>query len=372
MFENHCSSCGITYPIDVSSSSCPKCGGMFDLRKDYASLDVKKALRKPISSLWSLEEVLPPLKERVSIGEPLAPIIKHRYNTPTGREVTLYLKNEGLMPTGSFKDRGSAVLVSHMKGIGVREAATDSSGNAGVSMAAYSYVAGIRLKIYTPASISPEKRRVIEIFSAGLEFTATRDEASVKAKGSGLFYANHAWNPIFFEGTKTLLYEAIHQVNRVDAVFIPLGSGTLFLGLMEAIKELREHGALTDDIRVFLVRPVGYELTPETRRASFAEPTIAEGVAIKNLYRRDQILRLIHQNDIEIIYVDNSEIVASLGELIRIGILAEPTGAVPLAGFRNLIKNGDTEFSRVLIPITGSGLKSLEKLHGLLAAQRLV
>lgn len=367
MYEFYCPKCQASYPLSLTTSHCPRCNGILELRKDYTVINARAVVKKDITSMWSLREVLPHISNVVSIGEPLTPIVTTTYASPSGKKTTVFLKNEGLMPTGSFKDRGSSVLVSYMKSIGIREAATDSSGNAGVSMAVYSYVADIKLTVYSPVSISPEKKKIIEIFKASLALTSSREEASKRAKESGVYYANHSWHPIFFEGTKTFMYEAVIQVRDIDAVFVPLGSGTLFLGIMEAIKELREHDVLKDTPKIYIVRPMGYEL-PGDRNREPTEQTVAEGIAIKTLYRLDKIMELINSYGVSIVYVNNNDVKIGLKELLKLGIFAEPTGAAAYAGFRKAVETGeDLSYSKVLIPVTGSGFKTLDKIYRILA-----
>lgn len=367
MYEYFCPRCGITYPINISSSECPRCKEMFDLKKDYAVISARKALRRDYTNFWSLVEVLPPtsLKTKITLGEPVTPLIKINYKIHGNKEIELILKNEGLMPTGSFKDRGSSILVSHLKTIGINKLATDSSGNAGVSMAVYSYVADLSLVIYSPSTLSLEKRKMIEIFNSRLVVTESREEASMRAKESGLFYANHSWNPIFFEGTKTFLYEVLKQLDYFDAVFLPLGSGTLFLGFIEALIELNEYNMIENPPKIFLVRPKGYELSKSMENLN-VEQSLAEGIAVRYMYRQKRILELINKYDVDLVFIDNKDILSSLREILRFGIFAEPTGVASFAGFKKTLElNTDWDYKRVLIPITGSGFKTLDKIHKL-------
>jgi len=371
LFELRCAKCGISYPLGSPICSCPQCGGPLDVDKDYSELDPKRALGKRPASLWDFEEVLPPTSRaaRVTIGEPQTPIVEKQLSLPGGGEVRILLKNESLMPTGSFKDRGSSVLVSHLRSVGIREAVTDSSGNAAVSMAAYSYVAGISLKVFAPATITKEKRTIIEAFSAKLHLAETREEAAALAKAAGGCYANHSWHPLFFEGTKTLMYEAVSQAGVPDAVVIPLGSGTLFMGVAEALRELGEHSILDRDVKVFLVRPAGYALG-EGGPAERAE-TLAEGIAIRRPHRLEKIRELISKLRAEVVYVDNDDIAAATRDLLKYGIFSEPTGAAAYAALKRILsEKGASEFRRVLVPVTGSGFKALEKVSKLLQHPR--
>lgn len=363
MFELYCERCGLSFEIESKIDRCPKCSGPFKLKKEYAEIDVKSIFRKTIKNLWSFDRLFPPtcLKRRVSLGEPLTPILSKEIRY-LGKKVRVLLKNEGMFPTGSFKDRGSSVLISHLKFLHVKKTVTDSSGNAGISMAAYSKNAGISIKVYVPSNTSIEKKRILELYGVHLFLTETRDEASELARKSGEFYANHSWNPIFFEGTKTFLYEALLQRRDFDAIFLPLGSGTLFLGAIEALKEIKENLPGFEDIKIFIIRPEGYDIFDLKRKTSRDE-TIAEGIAVRPIYRLDEIKNAIEKFGVKTIYIDNNDIVDALKLYIKEGIITEPTGAAALAGLLKYIKSrGDLEFSKALIPITGVGFKSIEKL----------
>jgi threonine synthase len=112
---------------------------------------------------------------------------------------------------------------------------------------------------------------------------------------------------------------------------------------------------------------MGYEL-PGDRSHEPTEQTIAEGIAIKTLYRLDKIMELINSYGVSIVYVNNNDVKIGLKELLKLGIFAEPTGAAAYAGFRKAVETGeDLSYSKVLIPVTGSGFKTLDKIYRILA-----
>lgn len=141
------------------------------------------------------------------------------------------------MPTLSFKDRGAATLVAHMKAIGVTSCVQDSSGNAGNSVAAYAARAGIACEIYVPEGTSPKKITMIESHGAKVHVVpSTRDHCADVCRKQvaerGAYYANHVYNPYFYEGMKAYIYEIFEQLGRMPAnIVIPVGNGTLFIGL---------------------------------------------------------------------------------------------------------------------------------------------
>ena len=178
----------------------------------------------------------------VSMGEGMTPVIRFDDN--------VLLKMDYLMPTLSFKDRGAAVLVAHCKSIGVEKVVQDSSGNAGNSVAAYCARAGIACEIFVPEGTSPKKINMIEAHGAIANVVpGSRDHCAdvcrAKVEAEGVYYANHVYNPFFYEGTKTYIYEVYEQLGRIPQhLIIPVGNGTLFLGVMQALEHLLASGVI--------------------------------------------------------------------------------------------------------------------------------
>ena len=157
-----CQRCGYTYPIDTRSWQCT-CGGLFEL--DRVPPFQMDRVDRSDPSLWRYAALLPPVvdQHRVSLGEGLTPLLRAPHE-----RLNLYHKVEFLAPTGSFKDRGSTLLVSLLSAIGVDEVVEDSSGNAGSSLAAYCARAGITADIFVPEYTSPGKLAQIRVYGANL------------------------------------------------------------------------------------------------------------------------------------------------------------------------------------------------------------
>ena len=180
----------------------------------------------------------------MSLGEGFTPLVGTEWD---GRR--LLFKCEHLMPTGSFKDRGTAVMMSHLKQAGVEALLEDSSGNAGASIAAYAAAAGIRARIMVPEGAPAAKR--VQIAAAGAELqevAGDRDavEQAALAAAEELFYASHNRQPFFLEGTKTLAFELWEQLGfrAPAAVAAPCGNGANILGLYLGFRELQEAGEI--------------------------------------------------------------------------------------------------------------------------------
>src|SRR5215467_6702913 len=234
-----CRKCGKSYEVRRKTPWCD-CGGLFDL-------DFKPPDRLSVDSnnftFWRYAGILP-IRSEISLGEPITPI------------VPLHLKNrkvdaklEYLLPTGSFKDRGAAVLVNAMVDAGIDSFMEDSSGNAGAAIAAYAARAGLRCEIYCPASASPWKLKQIERTGAAIRrIEGPRDNTTeaVKARLGEIFYASHNWHPLFLHGTKTMAYEIAEQYawNPPSHIVAPTGGGGVLLGLHLGFTELMRVGRL--------------------------------------------------------------------------------------------------------------------------------
>ena len=216
-----CVNCGQPYPDSGVPYKCPTCGGLYDDAEPLTLIEQHATLNQP-----------------VSLGEGNTPLLSVKV---FGREV--YFKCEYLNPTGSFKDRGTATLVSFLRSRGVAEAIEDSSGNAGASFAAYAARAGIKARVYVPDSASGSKRKQIEAYGAELvPVPGSRSKASqavIQAAESGMVYASHAYLPFNLPGYATCAYEIYEQLGRnPGAVVVPAGQGGFLLGMARGFEFL--------------------------------------------------------------------------------------------------------------------------------------
>lgn len=296
----------------------------------------------------------------VSLGEGGTPLLG--YAVGEGR---IHFKCEHLNPTGSFKDRSSAALVSALVAEGVREAVEDSSGNAGASFAAYAARAGIRARVYVPAHASGAKRKQIEVYGAELIPVpgprSAAAEAVLRAVDAGAVYASHVFQPHGLAGLATIAYEIVEQLGAgPGSVIAPIGQGTLMLGIAMGLEALRREGAIDRMPRLIGVqaRACAPLWAVHTGGAAKLEwviegETVAEGVRVLRPPRGDAVLRVIEKSGGSIVAAEEDEILEGRLALARLGLFVEATSAVVWAALRFL---RPVDFPAVVI-LTGSGFK---------------
>jgi len=312
------------------------------------------------------------------MGEGFTPLVDGRLGS-----VPIRLKLDFLAPTGSYKDRGSAVMMTQLKEMGVRRILEDSSGNAGASIAAYAALAGIEADIYVPESTSAGKMAQIESYGAHLVKVPGSREATAQAAldaADKTFYASHNWNPFFLAGMKTAAYEIAEQLGWKSPNWIvtPAGGGGLlgglYLGFLEMVRAgfvsamprlAAAQSANCDPIRQAWLRGAGD--IPAVAKTD----TAAEGISVARPVRGKLILEAIRKSDGVVCAVTDEQIWQALDTLGEQGIYVEPTAAAAPAAAQDLlasrsIRAGET----VVVMLTGSGLKATDKIVAHRAATR--
>jgi threonine synthase len=359
-----CSSCGEKYGLDTTLPRC-RCGGLFDIDHAGPSFSLELVDRDEWS-IFRYRRFMPldnELWRALSLGEGLSPVVRL-----DGRTL---LKMDYMMPTLSFKDRGAAALIWLCKTIGVRQVVQDSSGNAGNAVAAYCAKAGIACEIFVPEATSPKKIAMIRAHGAKVTVVrGTRDQTAdacrEQVEREGHYYASHVYNPFFYEGTKTYLYEIYEQRKKLPENFIiPLGNGTLFLGVMQALAELKAAGAIAAYPRIYAVqseRCAPFKAAVDGGLSSvpavIVSQTMAEGIAIGRPMRGDAILKLIYAHGVRVITAKEDRILAAREALAHKGIYAEHTSAANYAAYLELMEGSDAPDGDTIIPVCGAGLKS--------------
>ncbi len=367
-----CKSSSESFPVETYRFQGSD-GGLLDI--EYEAIFPKDKIVKRPPGMWRYREALPfPVEaEPVSFGEGFTPMPRVNVH---GHGI--FLKQEQLFPSGSYKDRGATLLVSHAKRIGVQHCVEDSSGNAGSAIAAYCARAGITCDIYLPASTSPAKIAQISAYGARLRLIPGSREATADAvmnAATSSYYASHVWNPFFFHGTKTFAYEIWEQLGfrAPDAVVLPVGNGTLLIGTAIGFEELLKAGEIEKLPKIFGVQAelcaplLGSEPSKTDRiEVTPSQQTIAEGIAVARPPRGQQILEVLRRCNGRVLCVGENEIIASLRHMCRQGFFIEPTSAATLAAipkvFRDKAWQSEYREPIVVSLCSGHGLKASEKV----------
>ena len=324
---------------------------------------------------YSHEPIAPtPLRhphDAITLGEGDTPSVELRSMSKHLGVDDIRAKLEAMNPTGSFKDRGTAVMMSVAKELGVSEVVEDSSGNAGASVAAYAARAGIRAHIFAPASAPAAKLSQIAVYGATThkiegDRQAVTDAAIEFAERNAMVYASHNLSPYFIEGTKTFAYELAAQFgdSLPRHIVIPVGNGSLLIGAHTGFSELLRSGRISaipklHAVQARAVMPLAAAFADESGPTPPTSSTIAGGIAVANPPRLRQSLRAIRETGGSAIAVDEAGIIRWQTLLARHeGVFVEPTSAAAFAGVEALIANGTIgRADSILVAATGFGLK---------------
>jgi threonine synthase len=356
-----CVSCGMHYPEEGFPYCCTRCGSVFDF---VEPLQYEPHPECDLNDLNRFRNSfpLPADAELITLGEGNTPLVPVDFN---GRRV--YLKCEHLNPTGSFKDRGTVVLVSAMHHMGVQEAVEDSSGNAGASFAAYAARAGVKACVFIPEYASGPKRMQIEAYGAEVISVPGPRSASTKAAleavERGAIYASHAYLPHGLAGMATIAYELFERLGGAPgSVVTPVGQGTLLIGLMLGFQALFNSGKIGHLPQLIAVQARACAPLWELHSREAPTPvgmgggeTVAEGIRILNPLRAKSVIDAVEKSRGEIIAVEEDEILDGWKELGRQGFYVEPTSAVVWPALWAAM---DRLQDPVVAVLTGSGLKS--------------
>ncbi len=371
---------GRRYPVTVRQYAGDD-GGLLDLEFEPRFPQELIAARPP--GMWRYREAIPVLRDEaiVSFGEGFTPIVPVDI-----AGTTVLVKQEHLFPSGSYKDRGASVLISHARSIGVERVVEDSSGNAGSAIAAYCARAGIECEIYVPADTSPGKLTQIRSYGARLHLVhGTREDTStaVRRAAGSVYYASHSYNPFFFHGTKTFAFEVCEQLGwrPPDAVILPAGNGTLLIGAALGFSELRRAKVIETIPAIHAVQAArcaplatayaagrsmvtdasGVWLAGAPDTTEWSVPTIAEGIAIASPVRGNQIMEVVRESGGSFVTVDEQAIEDAHRDLSSRGFCIEPTSAATIAAVPEVCGRYSKD-SVIVTLFSGHGLKSPEKL----------
>ncbi len=362
-FETKCSACGQSSP-SLLNFKCPNCNQPLSVQL-HSDFEVKK-IRKHDYTVWHYAEFFPYVKETeiTTLGEGWTPLVHFSNN--------VYFKLESLNPTGSFKDRGSTVMISALH-LPIKKAggfiAEDSSGNAGASIAAYAARTGLKAKIYVPENVSGPKFNQIQFYGAEVvKVSGSRSKVAEEAQKAerGKYYVGHILHPLFRDGIRSLAYEIAEQFSWhvPERVYLPVSAGTLLLGVIEGFKHLVKSNIMASMPKVIAcqtqqVSPLYHRFknlpyTPPDRITSIADALVSANPPLLNV-----MVNRLSEADGNAVMVEEDEILNAFIELARKGFFVEPSSAVAYAAYKKQLKNREVpEADRTVIILTGSGLKT--------------
>jgi threonine synthase len=385
MFLTHlrCSSCGLRHDSSSLQNLCTACQKplfpAYDLAAASQVLSRETLATRHEHSLWRYREVLPLPEnlEPVSLGEGGTPLLRA---TGFGEKIgmrCLWIKDESLNPTQSFKARGMSVAVSMAKYLGAKKLAVPSAGNAGGALAAYAARAGLEAHVFMPRDTP--RANIIECREVGAHVTLIDGlitdcgaEIARRKEAEGWFDMSTLKEPYRLEGKKTLGYELAEQCRwqLPDAIIYPTGGGTGLIGMWKAFEEMEALGWIgAKRPRMFSVQATGcapivraFE-AGETSAAEFPDAhTSASGLRVPKAVGDFLMLNILRESNGGAIAIDDEKMISVTREVgASEGVFVAPEGAACFAAVKSLLRSGKIDADeRVVIFNTGSGIKYLE------------
>jgi threonine synthase len=368
-----CSRCGEHISGEQPQTICPKDGGSLYVRYDLDSLKGKftrQSLAGRPATMWRYAEVMPG-KTPVTLGEGFTPMI------PSRQIANVFIKDEGLNPTGSFKARGLCAAVTMAREYGLKKLAVPSAGNAASALAAYCAAAGIEAHIFMPKDVP--MANFVECKSYGAKVTLVDGLISDCAKlvnehkqAEGWFDVSTLKEPFRVEGKKTMGYEVAEQLNweLPDAIFYPTGGGVGLIGMWKAFDEMEQLGWIGKKRpRMISVQASG--CAPVAKAWNEHKPvaemwqnahTMAAGLRVPKPYADYIILDILKKSSGTALSVSDEQILDAVQEWAsQEGVFAAPEGAASLAAYKILLEEKFLHPNeKVVLFNTGSGLKYID------------
>jgi threonine synthase len=379
-----CRECGAEYDLQATHV-CEMCFGPLDVVFDYAALK-KRVTRERIEqgppSMWRYRDLLP-IEDSipvVTLGEGFTPLVKaERLGAELGLR-NLYLKNESMNPTNSFKDRVVSVAISWARAHGFETIACASTGNLANAVAAYSARAGLECFVFIPFDLEPAKVVSISVFDPNVvsvhgNYDEVNRLCSQLVESTPWAFCNINIRPFYAEGSKTLTFETVEQLGwkLPDEIIIPIASGCQFVRHRQAVQELMDFGLVSGDrvpaftgAQALGCAPVYNAFKSDTpERVLPVKPdTIARSIAIGNPSDGIYVNRIARATGGVVEAVSEEEIVAGMRLLARTeGIFTETAGGVTIGVLAKLARAGRWNGDEVVVAyVTGHGLKTADVL----------
>ena len=379
-----CRECGAEYELQATHV-CEMCFGPLDVIYDQAALKKvvsRQRIEQGPASMWRYRDLLPVEDDTpvVTLGEGFTPLVKaERLGEELGLR-NLFLKNDSMNPTNSFKDRVVSVAISWARAHGFETIACASTGNLANAVAAYSARAGLECFVFIPVDLEPQKVVSISVFDPNVvavrgNYDEVNRLCSQLLESTPWAFCNINIRPFYAEGSKTLTFETVEQLGwRVpDEIIIPIASGCQFVRHRQAIRELIEYGLVRDDkvpaltgAQALGCAPVYNAFKSDTpERVLPVKPdTIARSIAIGNPSDGIYVNRIVLETGGVVEAVTEDEIVAAMRLLARTeGIFTETAGGVTIGVLAKLARAGRWKGDEVVVAyVTGHGLKTADVL----------
>jgi threonine synthase len=368
-----CIDCNSYYESDYIYT-CPRCSGLLEVQFSLNADEIDFSLDGNNLSVWKYRSLLPVRINPISLNEGGTPLYKANYISEVSN-CNVYVKHEGMNPSGSFKDRGMTVGVTKAIEIGRKAVACASTGNTSASMAMYAARAGIKAYVLLPAG-KVALGKVAQALMHGARVISIKgnfDEALTlvrqvcEEKG---FYLLNSVNPFRLEGQKTIAFEIVDALGVPDAVILPVGNAGNISAIYKGFLELRELGLIDEIPRMIGVQAEGanpiFRAFIEGRRE--IEPienpeTVATAIRIGQPVNAKKALRAIYESEGMAVEVSDTEIVEAQKLLAaKEGIGVEPASAASVAGLIKLSREEELSGERVVCITTGHLLKDPEEV----------
>ena len=354
-----CIDCAYEYPPEGLPHLCPNCGGIFTL----TDLTYDPSKKLPLPGIWAYQNLMGVSQNPICyLGEGQTALVERNQN-----EVHFFAKLESLNPSGSFKDRNSAIVTSFLKARDIKHVVEDSSGNAGASLALYSAGFGIESQIFIPAGTTgPKISQIVHSGARVYPATGPRENAHQAAlaelENGNSVYASHALLPFGLASYATIAFEIYEQLGQLpDTVYCPIGHGSLFLGVLLGFKAIYRELSLESRPRMIGVQPErSCPLVAAWKQQPFSPsglPSLAEGTMIAVPVRGKEILRELIPSWDDLLPIPEEEIEPARIALARMGIYVEPTSAMVYAAL-NMRKSFRSGIN--VLVFSGNGLKYTE------------
>ncbi len=374
-----CSKCGERYDADQVQTVCKQCGkplfARYDLERAKETL-TKRELVGRVSSMWRYREILPVRRSEnvVTLGEGWTPLIPTRRLGESLGLKNLLVKDEGIIPTGSFKARGLSAAISKAKELGIKRVALPSAGNAAGAIAAYGARAGIEVYVFMPEDAPKVNAVESDVVGGKVVFVKglISDAGKLVKDGAqemGWFSVATLGEPYRVEGKKTMGLEVAEQLDwkLPDVIIYPTGGGTGIIGMWKVFDELEEMGWIgSERPRMVSVQaegcsPIVKAYIEGKEESQFFEGanTVAAGLRVPKALGDFLILNAVRESKGTAIAVSDEELMADVRLISRLeGIFACPEGAATISALRKMVEAGEVNRDESIVLFnTGSGLK---------------